>query len=136
MLRSSSNRYSVLGEEDSDPTEVRLEMEDLQAPNKDTEQDRMSEVRGVLAGNSITYLTPSTFDLQRDGGPIAEEIQTSSEVREMSEAAAIEDNPGASSTKGLELPPDTVTNLFRRELDVVDMLSTCRRETVHPTKAR
>jgi len=57
MLPSASNRYSVLSEEVSDPYDLRIEMEDLQEPNKDTEQDQVSEVRGVSASNIMTCLT-------------------------------------------------------------------------------
>jgi len=57
MLSLASNRYSVLSEEVSDRNDLRIEMEDLQEPSKDTEQDQVSEVRGVSASNIMTRLT-------------------------------------------------------------------------------
>jgi len=109
MLPSTSNRFSALSEEASDPTDVRLEMEELQGLDRETEETRISEVRGVSAGNTMNYLTASTFDLKVDRGPTAEEIQISSKATEMGMAPA---NVRASPTKGSESSPDEVTTLF------------------------
>jgi len=56
MLRSASNRYSVLREEVSDPTDLRIEMKTLQPPDKETEQTQMSEVGDVSSGNCVACL--------------------------------------------------------------------------------
>jgi len=63
MPSSMSNRFSVLSGEAPDPTDVRLEMEELQRPRIETEQTRMSEVSGVSVRNSMTFLTVSVFGL-------------------------------------------------------------------------
>jgi len=56
MLPSVPNRYSILTEEDPDSEDLRIEMENLQPPDKETEQVQMSEVSGVSTGNSIACL--------------------------------------------------------------------------------
>jgi len=105
MPSSTSNRFFVLSGEDPDPRDVRLEMEDLQGPNRETEQTQISEVRDVSVSNVMTCLTASAYDFQLDRGSIAEEIQVSSKATEIGEA---------SSTKGSELSIDEVRTLRRR----------------------
>jgi len=64
MPPSASNRYSILSEDASDPIDVRLEMEDLQGANRETEVTQISEVSDVSVGNFMTCLTTaSAFDL-------------------------------------------------------------------------
>jgi len=57
MLPSASNRYSILSEEDPDSEDLRIEMENLQPPDKETGQAQTSEVGGVSIGNSMAHLT-------------------------------------------------------------------------------
>ena len=47
MPPSASNRYSLLSAEDSDPTDLRIEMETEQPPDKETEQIQMSKVSDI-----------------------------------------------------------------------------------------
>ena len=56
MLPSGSNRYSILNEEDPDSEDLRIEMGNLQPPDKELEQVQMGEVSGVSAGNSMACL--------------------------------------------------------------------------------
>jgi len=48
MPPTASNRYSVLSEEDSDLSDLRIEMEELQQPTAETEQSQAREVSGEL----------------------------------------------------------------------------------------
>jgi len=118
MPSSASNCYSVLSEEDSEPTDVRFEMEDLQGPRAKREQTQTHEVSGVSASRSVTYLI--AFGLQLDREAVTEEVHVSSKAMEMGEASA------NSLTKGLGVPVDEVTNLFRHGSTIVDMSLICR----------
>jgi len=64
MLPPTSNRFFALSKEAMDPTDVRLEMEDLQGRNGKTKETQMSEVSSVSIINFMTCLTTaSAFDL-------------------------------------------------------------------------
>ena len=56
MPPSASNRYTLLSEADSDSEDLRIEMGNLQPPDKELEQVQMGEVSGVSAGNSMACL--------------------------------------------------------------------------------
>jgi len=126
MPPSASNRYSVLSEKDSDPTDLRIEMGDLKTPNSETEQAQVREVSCSAAGNSVACLIVLAFDLKVDRGAVAEQVQGSSKATEIDEARATADDLRASPTKDSELPNDEVTDLLGRVSAIVDILLTCR----------
>jgi len=113
MLPSVPNRYSILSEEDQDSEDLRIEMENLQPPDKETVKAQMSEVRDVSVGNFMACLTATMFHLEPNQRAGAKELQVSSKSTRIGETPANTDNLTPAPKKGSGLPVDEVTNLFR-----------------------